>query len=241
MKKNLPLLFIAILISTCRYTAFAQSLPSHYQFADIDLAIGKTEGTVAFSFNYDKGLGLNKKIVLGFGARLTTYLGKNQYYVTAPARLTSGSTGPGVLFKENITANMDTFLIKSAQVNSINLFITLGYNFSKKLMLRFNIDAVGFSFGKDVTGNYINGAQGSVEVASPTPFNVLLISDNDKGSLNSQLLARYLVNDKWGIKGGVQFLFTEYTTGDEVQQFPEPNDRFRRKSLMISAGVSYQL
>jgi hypothetical protein len=108
-------------------------------------------------------------------------------------------------------------------------------------MLRFNIDAIGFSFGKDVKGNYINGAQGSMESANPAAFNLLLISDNDKGSLNSELFARYLLNDKWAVKGGIQFLFTEFTTDSEVQQFPEPNDRFRNKSLMFSAGVSYKL
>lgn len=241
MKKFLLFLLIGWLISSPQFLAISQSLPSNHQFIDMDLAIGNRQGTLSFSFNYDKGLGKNNKILAGFGARVTAYYGKNQYYVTAPAQLTSGSTGPWVIFKENIVANMDTLLVKESQVNSINLFITIGYNFSAKLMLRFNIDAVGFSFGKDVTGNYINGTQGSIESASPTPFNVLLISDNDKGSLNSALFARYLLNDKWGIKGGFQFLFTEYTTDDEVQQFPEPNDRFRRKSLMIGAGVSYQL
>jgi hypothetical protein len=100
---------------------------------------------------------------LGFGARFTSYLGKNQYYTTAPAKLTSGSTGPGVLFKKNIEANLDTFLIKTSQVNSFNLVLTVGYNLSERLMLRFNIDAIGFSFGRNVNGNYINGAQGAIE------------------------------------------------------------------------------
>jgi hypothetical protein len=219
----------------------AQSHPATLKFIDADFAIGNSEGSLALSFNYDHGFGKKKKIVVGFGGRFTTYLGKNQYYITAPAKLTSGSTGPGVIFKENIEANIDTLLIKTAQVNSFNLFITIGYNISQKLLLRFNIDAVGFSFGGNVKGNYINGAQGSMESASPTPFNLLLTSDNDKGSLNSEFFARYLLNEKWGIKGGVQFLFTEYTTDSNVQQFPEPNDRFRNKSLMFSAGISYKL
>ena len=136
---------------------------------------------------------------------------------------------------------MDSFLIKTSQVNCFNLALTLGYNLSKRVLLRFNIDAIGFSFGKSVNGNYINGNEGSMEPATPTAFNLLLISDNDKGSLNSEFFARYLLNDKWAIKGGIQFLFTEFTTDLEVQQFPEPNDRFRNKSLMFSAGVSYKL
>jgi hypothetical protein len=219
----------------------AQTLPETSKFTDLNFGIGDNEGSLALSFSYDKGLGKNRKVVLGLGAKFTSYLGKNQHYITAPAKLTSGSTGPGVLFKENIEANLDTFLIKTSQVNSFNLSLTVGYNLSERLLVRFNIDAVGFSFGKSVTGNYISGAQGSMESAGPTVFNLLLISDNDKGSLNSELFARYLVNDKWAIKGGLQFLFTEFTTDSKVQQFPEPNDRFRNKSLMFSAGVSYKL
>ncbi len=218
----------------------AQTSGSYLIFGETEISVGDTEGSLALSFNIDKGLGKKKKIVVGIGGRITSYLGKNQYYVTAPAELTSGSTGPGVIFKENIEANMDTFLIKNAQVNSLNLLLTLGYNFSDRLMVRFNIDAIGFSFGKSTTGNYINGAQGSVESSQPTAFNVLLISDNDRGSLNSAFFGRYLLNEKWGIKGGVQFLFTEYTTDTEVQQFPEPNDRFRNKSLMFMLGASYK-
>lgn len=232
-------LFFAILFMASH--SLAQTKTSVTKLIDVDLGVGDTEGTLSFMFSYDKILGKRNKVVIGTGARFTSYLGRNQYYVTAPAKLTSGSTGPGVLFKENINANMDTFLIKSAQVNSLNLLITIGYNLSEKLMFRFNIDAIGFSFGKSTKGNYINGFQGAMEQGSPTSFNLLLISDNDLGSLNSNLFARYLINDSWGIKAGVQFLFTEYTSDSKVQQLPEANDRFRNKSLMFSAGVSYKL
>lgn len=147
----------------------AQTPGKTSKFIDLALGIGDSEGSLALAFNCDRGLGKNRKVVVGLGARFTSYLGKNQYYITAPARLTSGSTGPGVLFKENIEANLDTFLIKTSQVNSFNLVITVGYNFSERLMLRFNIDAIGFSFGKNINGNYINGAQASTESAK---FNV---------------------------------------------------------------------
>jgi hypothetical protein len=232
---------LSVLVCSPSYQIIAQPLPATTKFADLNLAVGDNEGSLAFSLNYDKGLGKSGKIVVGLGARFTTYLGKNQYYITAPAQLTSGSTGPGVLFKENIEANVDTLLIKTSQVNSLNLVLTVGYNLSERFMLRFNIDAIGFSFGKNVKGNYINGAQGSMASSRVTAFNLLLISDNDKGSLNSELFARYLLTNKWAIKGGLQFLFTEFTTDLKVQQFPEPNDRFRNKSFMFTAGVSYKL
>ena len=204
-------------------------------------AVGNTEGSFSFLYGKDWELGKSKKFAMGVGGRFTSYLGANQYYITAPAKLTSGSTGPFVIFKEDIEENIDTFLIKSPQVNSINLFINLRYKFNEKFLIGFNIDAIGFSFGGSKNGNYINGAEGAMESAKPTSFNILLISDNDKGSLNSELYGKYYWNEKWGVKLGAQFLFTEYTTDTEVQQFPEPNDRFRNKSLMIALGVSYKL
>lgn len=241
MMKKLTICIVFMCVGWLLAITTVAQVQSPLKLVDVTVGVGNMEGTISASFNYDIALGKKKKIAVGFGGRVTAYLGKNQYYETAPAELTSGSTGPGVLFRENIVANMDTLLIKSAQVNSLNLMITVGYNITEKLMLRFNIDAVGFSFGKEITGNYINGSQGSMEPAKPTSFNALLISDNDRGSLNSELFARYMLTEKWGLKGGLQFHFTEYTTDSEVQQFPEPNDRFRNKSLMLSAGVSYKL
>ena len=240
MKKLIPVILMVVSFQLLVGNISAQKLPSSFTFIDIDGAIGKSEGTMTFSLNFDKYIGRKQRIVVGGGARFTSYFGKDQYYITAPAELTSGDTGPDVIFKENIEANIDTFLINTPQVNSLNLLLTLGYNISPKVLLRFNIDVIGFSFGKRVNGNYINGSQGLMVSADPSPFNLLLVSDNDKGSLNSEFFGRYLINDKLGIKGGIQFHFTEYTTDTEVQQQPEPNDRFRNKSLMFMIGASYR-
>ena len=88
-----------------------------------------------------------------------------------------------------------------------------------------------------------NFATGVVVTAKPTPFNVLLISDNDRGSLNSELFVRYKWNDSWGVKLGFQFLFAEYTTDKEVQTTPtgDKNDRFRKKMPGAGIGVTYNL
>lgn len=204
-------------------------------------AFGNSEGTISAMVSYDWELWKKKKFAIGVGARVTTYFGANQYYTTAPAELTSGDTGPFVIFKEDIEENIDSLLIKSPQTNAVNLLINLRYKFNEKLMIGFNIDAIGFSFGSSKSGNYINGVQGSMENAKPTSFNILLISDNDRGSLNSELYGKYYWNEKWGVKLAAQFLFTEYTTDTEVQQFPEPNDRFRNKSLMFAVGVTHKL
>lgn len=211
------------------------------QYADASLAMGNREGTLSLSYFYNWQMGKKKKFEIGLGGRFTAYLGSTQYYITAPAELTSGDTGPLVIFTENIPANIDTFLVKDSQINALNLAINLSYRINSKISLGFNIDAIGISFGKKVTGNYINSYQGQSETASPTEFNLLRISDNDLGTLNSELFGKYLLSEKWGIKLAIQFLFTEYTTDSEVQQVPEPNDRFRDKSLLFSTGVCYKI
>ncbi|MBX2915118.1 MAG: hypothetical protein KF856_07585 [Cyclobacteriaceae bacterium] len=222
----------SILLSLAATIAFAQKK----QF-DITGAVGSYEGSLSAMYTYAWQLGTKKKFELGVGARVTSYIGQNQYYITAPAKLTSGSTGPLVIFKENIAANIDTFLIQSPQVNALNAAIHLGYQINSRLAIGFNIDAIGLSIGTEKSGSYINGVFGQQEHAKPTLFNLLLISDNDLGTLNSELFLKYQWKETWGVKGGLQFLFTEYTTHTNVQQVPEPNNRFRDKSLLFAFGV----
>jgi hypothetical protein len=205
------------------------------------MSFAKSQGTVSTAFIHDWRLGRKNQFVVGVGVRATGYLGRNQYYVTAPAELTSGGTGPFVIFKENIVANMDTFLVANPFVFGVNAEINLAYQFNEGFSMGFNIDAIGFSAGAEKNGDYINGAQVARSAASPTRFNLLLVSDNDRGSLNSQLYAKKRIDDHWYVKAGLQFLFTEYTTNAAVQQLPEPNDRFRRKSLMFMIGTSIKI
>jgi len=221
-------------------TATAQNA-SKSNSVDIGIAFGSNQGTFSGAYIHNWNLGQKQKIQIGVGGRITGYLGANQYYTTAPAKLTSGKTGPGVFFTENIESNIDTFLIAKPQVFAINAMINLGYKVTQKITLGFNIDAVGFSFGGAKLGNYISGSQSQNLTSKPTGFNLLLVSDNDLGSLNSEFYGKYQLTEKLALKAGFQFLFTEYTTDIEVQQFPEPNDRFRNKSSMFMAGVSFNL
>ncbi len=206
---------------------------------DLGLGIGSSEGSLSTAYVHNWQLGKKKKWSLGVGGRLTNYLGKNQYYLTAPASITSGEKGPQVFFIENILENIDSVQFESTQVNSLNISFNAGYQVHPKIFLGFNIDLLGVSLGGKQEGRYFEGNSGSITSAKPTSLNLLLISDNDIGSLNSELFARYSLNETWGIKAGFQFLFTEYTTDTEVQQTPEANDRFRNKSSMFTAGVSY--
>lgn len=207
----------------------------------LDFAAGSTQGTLTPAYYHNWFIGKSKKVFVGIGGRFTGYVGRNQYYVTAPAKLTSNGTGPLVIFKENIAANMDTFLVARPNVYALNAMVNLGYQFNPRLQIGFNIDVIGFSFGPQRRGNYINGRQGQMLNGKVTPFNALLISDNDLGSLNSQLYGNYKLAHRLSLRAGLQFLFTEYTTESKVQQLPEPNDRFRKKSLMLMIGTTIRL
>ena len=239
-----------ILILTCLAALLANGAAAQKktprpvnQFADITVGVGSSQVSGAFSYIYNWKIGKRKKWEAGFGARFTSYFGNNLYFKTAPAKLTSGKTGPGVLFADDIKPNIDSVLFPKAQVNALNLSLNFGYNFTKRFSLGFNIDAIGFSFGKKQSGIYYgnNFATGVPVTARPTGFNLLLISDNDKGSLNSELFAKYKCNDNWGIKLAFEFLFAEYTTNTQVQTTPggDKNDRFRKKMSGGGIGITY--
>lgn len=232
----LTLLFISLSISIS-----VNAQQSITKSIDLGAGFAKYQGSLSVAYVHNWNLGKKKKIIIGLGGRMTGYAAANQYYTTAPAKLTSGKSGPGVFFIENIEENIDTFLIAKPRVVALNAMINLGYHVTEKLDLGFNIDAIGFSFGNKPRGNYINGSQGQNVESKPTVFNLLLVSDNDLGSLNSEFYGKYKLNDKISVKAAFQFLFTEYTTETPVQQFPESNDRFRNKSSLFSAGVSLNL
>ncbi len=242
MHISIKFLSVFLLCSWLNLGAQAQDEKRWIQHGEAALAFGPGQFSGALSWSQLYGFGKSKKFKIGYGVRYTGFVGQDQDYITAPAKLTSGEEGPQVLFSETIEANLDTFKVKSPAFHSINLAIYLQYNISKKLQVGFNIDAVGFSFGKKTSGTFTSdllpGKPTLNLEAKPTSFNALLISDNDLGSLNSELFARYFVTEKLAIRGGISFLFTEYTTTTKPVL---DNDRFRNKTLMLMLGVTYRL
>jgi hypothetical protein len=224
---------------------FAQKDYAAYQSGrHLELAFSGQSGQFAAALSGAKlyGIGAKKRFKAGFGLRFTAYAGNNQDFVTAPARLTSGKTGPTVLFTENIPENFDTLFLASSQINFLNAAIFLQYSILPRLDVGFNIDAIGFSFGAGQTGTFLArqsdeaSLHNTRQAASPTSFNLLLTSDNDIGSLNSEFYLRYWVKPSWAIKAGYTFLFAEYTTSRELTY---NNDRFRNKAGLFMLGFTY--
>lgn len=216
------------------------------QAADFTLGIGSGQTNFSLSYQYAWRFGQKQKLRMGVGARFNGFFASDRYFVTAPAKIVKGESGPAALFKEPIKANMDSVQFTSAQAYSLNILIHISYAFTDKLRAGFNIDVIGVSFGGSSPGTYINGnATDAIYTkpvtASPSAFNLLLVGENDLGSLNSEFFITYSLNEKWALKGGVQHIFMEYTTDTQVQQFPEPNDRFRITPTVACFGVVYSL
>lgn len=100
------------------------------------------------------------------------------------------------------------------------------YSFSPKFEVGFNIDALGFSFGREQNANK---AGANVAKASPISENVLLVGNNDIGSLNSEFYARYWISPKFAIRGVLSYLFSEYTTAVKLA---DNNNRYRSTPML---------
>lgn len=214
---------------------------------DFAVAAGKTGFSPAIGFEQLFGVGKAGKFKIGYGIRYTGFFAKDKdlHFRTAPASLTSGKTSLAALFSEDILSQIDTLHMHNVRNNAINLNIRLEYALLKKLDIGFNIDAIGATFGGKQQAGFtanISDSQGKSNSgktfnAKPAAFNLLLISDSDIGSLNSELYARYWVSEKIGIRAGASFQFLEYKTNQKVAF---DNDRFRSKQLLPFLAITYK-
>ncbi|MBC7486633.1 MAG: hypothetical protein H7282_07760 [Cytophagaceae bacterium] len=245
--------FIALLILSLVLSAQAQEAAkekNNYRYTnyfDLGGNIGDQQAAGVLSWVHLHGIGHKKqRLKIGYGIRFTSYVGANKWYTTAPSRYTSARQDPLTIFSSTIDNNIDTIATVTPQVNLINLSINIEYRVWRSIDLGFNIDAAGFSFGGkqkvNVLSSSYDGGQSPVTYAKPTSFNLLLTSDNDIGSLNSEFFIRYWFSAKFGIRAGYSFLFTEYRTEDKLS-FDNgriENDRYRLKSSMFLLAVTFK-
>ncbi|MBL7866104.1 MAG: hypothetical protein JNK10_14585 [Cyclobacteriaceae bacterium] len=233
------LLGVLLLLTT--FPSVAQDQSTTSVFMDLTAGIGASERSASASYQFAWKFGKHQRLELGTGARMNALFSNNAYYVTAPAKLVKGESGPAALFNDKIPANMDSVHFPSGRIGALNILLSIGYRFSDRWRAGFNIDVIGFSFGRDQLGTYINGSFSQQVMASPSGFNLLLVGENDLGSLNSEFFAAYRIKNKLWVKAGIQHIFMEYTTSTKAQQLPEPNDRFRITPTIFCFGVIYAM
>jgi len=222
--KNLSL-FILLVAST--FSLHAQQKSKTEQIADLTFGFGSGQTTVSGAYYKNWNLGKKQGFYIGTGVRLSGAFGKNQVFSSAPASLAADK------------ANTDSLLGIKTSTYALNAILNLGYHISPKLDLGFNIDLIGFSFGPTSNRFFSGNGALTATTAKPTSMNVLLVGNNDRGTLNSEFYLRYKVNHKVGIKLAMQHFFTELTTATKVQTVPVQNDRFRNITNLFSVGVAY--
>ena len=191
--------------------AIAQTRPSsRYHFVDLTGTIGAKQGSGAASYVHNWRIGRKRKIEAGIGLRWTTYFGTKKDFLTAgPAKKTRSYTAPFLIFfAGQEEQNFDTLTVQRPLTNSLNLAVNLGYNLSRKLHAGFNIDVVGFSFGRK--GSAILTSNGTTTIepnAKPAAFNALLTGDHDRGILNSEFFLKYSFHQRWGGESSVPIPF----------------------------------
>jgi hypothetical protein len=223
--------------------ALCAQQPRINQFVDISGTAGNAQGTVAASYVHNWHIGKKRRWEAGVGLRSTTYFGTKKDFITAPARLARSTTAPFVIvFAGQETQNWDTLIVQRPLINSVNISLNFGYNFSTKWSAGFNIDLIGVSFGRKGSGILnSNGSTRNEPMAKPYGFNALLTGDNDYGSLNSEYFIKYRVNSHWGLKAVYEYYFAEYQTSSIKQTAPDGTivDRFRNKVNILGIGISY--
>jgi hypothetical protein len=232
----------SVLVLTCCLTvsAFAQKSKEqkksgidkskYSSYAGLGGLLGGINGANVY-YGIDKHVLKNRKMILGGGFRLS-YLGnKDVTYITAPAKYTS----------DNKT--VDSLTLDGGSLVSANIFGNIGYNLTSKLQLGFNIEFLGISFGGERTGKFVDTGYAITQVfpAKPTTGNVLLIGDNDLGTVGSELYVQYKVLPNFSARLGGSFQFSEYTTVNNAQVISAGvyNNRFRQKAQGISFGIQY--
>jgi hypothetical protein len=194
---------------------------------DLAIGVGASSYTGALMWSRNHGLFKGKKFRIGYGVRLSGFGGSNLNYSTAPAKLIA----------DNL---VDSILIGSPLNMGFNANIHLGYIITPKWQVGFNIDAVGFSFGGNKSVDYASGLNNPDFPerlnAAPTALNALLIGNNDLGMLKSEFYVAYNFCNKYGVRAGLDFTFSEYTT---AQKLNFDNDRFRHKAMMGFVAFTY--
>jgi len=207
-------------------TLHAQQRTKTERLGDFTLGFGSGQSTISGAYYKNWNLGKKQSFYIGTGIRFNNVFGKDQVFTSAPANLASNK------------ANTDSLFSSSSSTYALNAMLNLGYHISPKLDLGFNIDLIGFSFGPSRIKLFSGNGTIITTTAQPTSMNILLVGNNDRGTLNSEFYIRYKLGKQWGIKLAYQHFFTELTTISKVQTVPVQNDRFRNITNLISIGVA---
>ncbi|WP_026998739.1 hypothetical protein [Eisenibacter elegans] len=218
----------SIVLFLCFFPEYSQA-QKPFAFADISAAAnGESSWQFSLSASRVHPVALQKRFSIGYGLRFSSFSGQTLNYISAPPALAADQT------------KQAQWRIEDPLVHFLNAEIHLHGQLSNRWEAGFNIDALGFGWGPARTGALFIDGQPQVERGSPTRPNVLLIGNNDIGSLNANGYIGYRIAQKWAVLGSYSHIYTEYTLDRAVPENFD-NDRFRNKSWLIRLALRYHL
>ncbi len=205
------------------------------QHADLTYSYGPHSNTVSGNIVKNFKLLKSEKLHLGPGVRVGYSFGNSVKYTTAPAKYTKKSDA------------IDTISVSKPMFISINLTLNASYHFSPEWSVGANIDAIGFTFGKKNNADYFPSLASqnettprkklSDEQVKPSVNNFLLIGNNNRGTIYSEVFVRYHYKDRYSFKLGCSYITTEYSSSNRIGHMD--NYRFRNNSIQYHIGFGY--
>lgn len=241
--------------------AAAQAPVSTRISSGFDIGAGFRKEQISPSISYYQLLNVTRQKLLSIGwtANFRTNYASNVDYITAPANLSrGGKTGFYALGAPLVASNLDTLRMTSASGTSFNLGIRVQVHL-KYVDIGASADLLGLTLGRSRIGQYISstgafvagktaaGADSTARFvgantsqnAKLTIANLQLLGDNSIGTLATEVYARVLLGQRFGVKVGYQWLSTEYTTS--VKNVVDNNNRFRSRSGLTYVAVTIPL
>lgn len=168
----------------------------------------------------------NDRFKIGVGIRYSGFMGgKNLEYKRVDSNYSS--------------TNSYLLSITHPQTFSFNTMFETTYTFWEKLEVGFNIDLIGYGFGRSRTSPYQSPTTSlaGLQDSDVPNFNLLLVGKHDKGQLNSEFFLGYQLNSNVGVRIGFSHLVTEQQSSQNL----DGENRFRHLGYFGFAALNYTL
>ncbi|HNF72560.1 MAG TPA: hypothetical protein PLP34_09100, partial [Chitinophagaceae bacterium] len=171
--------------------------------------------------------------------------GNKTIYNTAAIDLNRESN---FIFSKKVPLNIDTLSIENHQTHTWNLMLCIVFPV-KSWEVECRFDVLGFSSGSRKQATLQYGEEGeAIRKGSviPAPRNLLLLGDNNRGTLNATLGVKHKLKHSWFGEFGLQYLRNEYQFDRPVQYKNSIGqsiftDRYRAVTLGAMIGLVYSL
>lgn len=249
--------FYTILFAFLPFVSFSQSQFTNRISKGMDVGLAFKNDHTAPSLTYYELLHLGRQQVfsLGWTFRAGGVYGKDVDYITAPARLTRGETGLAALTADVRPTNIDTLRFDRTSQSMVNFGLVAQVKLGP-VELGASADLLGFALGRlrsakilsSKGGYYVDTAseedsliyfspKHTTQSAHPRSINVRLLGDNDRGSLATEVYARFLITKRIGVKVAYQWLTTEMKLNQD--RTLDGNLRYRNRVAMPYVALAF--